>query len=75
VADVARAGNDPTHTWKLRVRMAAEGDRRWQVLKQTVRQALIEHDLVGLRGMSKLPHGNKVEGFAAWLKEELRQKK
>ena len=65
---------DPTGTSRLRARMRAEGDKRWQVLKQTLRQALIEHDLVGLRGMAKLPHGDKIEGFAAWLHEELRQK-
>jgi 8-oxo-dGTP pyrophosphatase MutT (NUDIX family) len=71
---VLDARKDPTGTSRLRSRMRAEGDRRWQALARTLRQALCEHDLVGQRGIGRLPHGDKVEGFAAWLKEELRQK-
>ncbi len=70
----ARAGKDPTKTYYLRARMRAEGDRRWQTLAQTVRQALIEHDLIGMRGIGRLPYADKAEGFAAWLREELRHK-
>ncbi len=73
IEDAAR-GKDPTKTYRLRAKFRAEGDRRWQVLARTVRQALVEHDLVGLRGMSRLPHGDKTEGFGQWLREELRQK-
>jgi hypothetical protein len=54
--------------------MKAEGDRRWQTFGRTLRQALIEHDLVGLRGIGRLPHADKGEGFAAWLEGELAQK-
>jgi hypothetical protein len=54
--------------------MRAEGDKRWQTLARTLRQALIQHDIVGLRGVGSLPHGDKTEGFAIWLREELRQK-
>jgi ADP-ribose pyrophosphatase YjhB (NUDIX family) len=70
----ARAGNDPTKTYYLRARMRGEGDRRWQNLARTVRQALIDQDLLGLRGISRLPHGDKADGFAAWLEQELKQK-
>ena len=68
------ARRDPTQTGKLRARFRGEVDRRWQVLARTLRQALIEHDLVGLRGMHKLPAIDKTEGFSLWLAEELRQK-
>jgi len=70
----ARVRRDPTRTWRLRARMRAESDRRWQTLAQTLRQGLIEHDLLGLRGIGRLPYGSKTEGFAIWLQEELRQK-
>jgi ADP-ribosyltransferase exoenzyme len=73
VAD-AVTPKDPTGTRKVRVSMRGAGDRRWQILKQTLRQALIEHDFLGLRGIGRLPHGNKVEGFTIWLHEEMRQK-
>jgi hypothetical protein len=66
IVDVRHAGRDPTKTYKLRGRMRAEGDRRWQVLAQTLRAALIKHDLVGLHGPGVLPHGNKSEG---WMRE------
>ena len=72
VADAKR--NDPTRTFSLRAKMRAEGDRRWQTLAQVLRSALIEHDIIGQRGMSKLPFGDKTEGFSMWLREELRQK-
>jgi hypothetical protein len=68
----APAGRDPTY--RLRLRMRAESDQRWQVFKQTLRSALIEHDLLGMRGVGLIPHGDKTEGFAAWLREELRTK-
>ena len=72
VADAKR--NDPTRTFSLRAKMRAEGDRRWQTLAHVLRSALIEHDIIGQRGMSKLPFGDKTEGFSMWLREELRQK-
>lgn len=70
----ARVRRDPTRTWRIRAKLRAEGDRRWQTLAQTLRQALIEHDLIGIGGVGRLPHGDKIEGFAAWLREELRHK-
>jgi hypothetical protein len=54
--------------------MRSEGDRRWRLLSQTLRSALIQHDIVGSRGISLLPHGDKTLGFAVWLREEIRQK-
>ena len=70
----ARAGRDPTKTFRLRSKMRAEGDRRWQLLNKTIRQAFIEHDLVGMRGVGRLPFADKSEGFAAWLRQELAHK-
>jgi hypothetical protein len=69
----ARAG-DPTKTYFLRAKMRAEGDRRWQALSRTIREALIGQDLLGLKGIGRLPHGDKAEGFGVWLREELRHK-
>jgi hypothetical protein len=54
--------------------MRAEGDRRWQALSKTIREALIGQDLLGLKGIGRLPHGDKSEGFGVWLREELRHK-
>jgi hypothetical protein len=75
-ADVLDAAtrNDPTKTVQLRARMRSEGDQRWQNMQRTLRQALIEHDLVGMTGVGRLPFADKTEGFAAWLREELRHK-
>lgn len=70
----ARRRKDPTGTHYVRARMRAEGDRRWQALARTLRQALIEHDLVGIRGIGRLPHGDKTTGFATWLRAELQHK-
>jgi 8-oxo-dGTP pyrophosphatase MutT (NUDIX family) len=70
----ARAGKDPTKTYYLRARMRSESDQRWQHLARTVREALIDQDIIGLRGVSRLPHGDKAQGFASWLDQELRQK-
>src|SRR6516164_1100980 len=70
----ARAGRDPTKTFRLRSKMRSEGDRRWALLNKTIRQAFIEHDLVGMRGVGRLPFADKSEGFAAWLRQELAHK-
>src|SRR3974390_304272 len=70
----ARAGRDPTKTFRLRSKMRSEGDRRWQLLNKTIRQAFIEHDLVGMRGCGRLSFADKSEGFAAWLRQELAHK-
>ena len=71
---IADARFDPTGTSGVRRRMKAEADRRWQIFGRTLRQAMIEFDLVGLRGIARLPHGDKTEGLAAWLEAELQQK-
>jgi 8-oxo-dGTP pyrophosphatase MutT (NUDIX family) len=70
----ARAGKDPTKTYRLRAKMRSDGDKRWQALARTVREALITHDLVGMRGVGRLAHADKAEGFALWLREELRHR-
>jgi hypothetical protein len=70
----ARAGKDPTKTYYLRARMRGESDRRWQLLARTIREALIDKDLLGMRGVGLIPHGDKTEGFAVWLNQELQQK-
>src|SRR6516165_8578361 len=70
----ARAGRDPTGTFRLRLRFQSEADRRWSILKRTIRQAFIEHDLIGMQGVGRLPHADKAEGFAAWLRQELAHK-
>jgi 8-oxo-dGTP pyrophosphatase MutT (NUDIX family) len=54
--------------------MRSEADRRWALLNKTIRQAFIEHDLVGMRGVGRLPFADKSEGFAAWLRQELAHK-
>src|SRR5262252_1033757 len=71
-----RAARDPRGqaVHYLEARFRAEGDRRWRLLAQTIRQALIEHDLLGLKGVGRLPHENKVEGWASWLRGEVGQK-
>ena len=70
----AAKSRDPTKTSRLRSRMRADADRRWHLFSQTLRQALIEQDFLGMRGMTKLPHADKTEGFGAWVEAELRHK-
>ena len=72
--EINDASGDPTKTRYLRSRMRSESDRRWQLLGRTVREALITQDILGLRGIGRLPHGDKADGFAAWLDQELQQK-
>lgn len=71
---VRDARNDPTDTTPLRNKMKAEADRRWATFGRTLRQALVEHDFLGLLGMGRLPHADKTEGFNAWVQSELAQK-
>jgi hypothetical protein len=54
--------------------MRRESDARWGALARSVRQALIEHDLIGMRGIGRLPFGSKVEGVETWLNSELDHK-
>lgn len=70
----AHAGRDPTKTYYLRAKMRRESDGRWMTFGRTIREALIKNDLIGLRGVGQIPHGDKVEGFTAWLHSELQQK-
>lgn len=74
ITAVMDARRDPTGTSRVRARMRAEGDRRWQMFARTLRSAIIEHDLLGLRGIGRLPHADKAEGLAAWVQSELHQK-
>ncbi len=65
---------DPTQTHFLRARMRAESERRWRLLGRTIRQAIIERDMLGLSGAGALPHTNKTDAFAAWLRGEITHK-
>jgi hypothetical protein len=60
------AGRDPTKTFAIRAKMRAEGERRWQQLGRSVREAIIKQDL-----LRQLPHTDKTEGFSLWLRREL----
>jgi len=65
---------DPTGTAGLKARMGAQADKRWQLFARTLRSALIDQDLLGLRGVSKLPHSDKTQGLGVFVQSELQQK-
>lgn len=70
----AQLRRDPTKTIKVRAKMRREADDRWRVFSRSLREALIQHDIIGMRGIGRLPHADKTEGFSVWLEGELRHK-
>jgi len=68
------ASHDPTKTAYLRKRMRTVSDRRWHRFASSLREALINRDMIGLRSIGQLPHGDKEEQLAAWIGQELNQK-
>jgi len=78
VADAERR-RDPTGTGDIRSRFRSDMRQRWTRMRRLVREAVVDHDMLGLgptsvESISTVAQGGDViRGFQMWLDEALKQ--